>query len=965
MGLGKTWETTCAIVVRNFITKVRGEKVLPTMIVAPNDGVLSQWVTTLQRAGLRAEDVINLRDRNNKSHDPFAKSNANRKTPMVILLTRYTIQAEVRHTFKHVSLKKDPSEVKVAPRSRYFSHVTDDFIERLDACRRFAKAQSKDLQDVYDSIIDEMWLDGRCKHRKELGPFDALREQFQLILRKRFHGNSAAFHFETLIIDEGHLLKNPISFWSIGVALLGCVSKRVLSLTATPFVNRAEDFATPMSWFDPGSPFAARDYWQRLETKLKVEDVESKNNHLGEPKDSPPVQDWLQKYFLRRKKEVVLKNLPKKKIIIEEVELRPDELDSYGLKEYLLKQSLQELVEALKRGGNTFEARRHRNECLQKFFSLTMSCITLTSHPGILYEKRFGTICFSSARQTLNVGLKKKCCVCGVKEREKREGQIREMPEGKQEERRWVDEEHHLDLGDNEDDRAFSENLITVRPKRASRDKSDEVKLFEVPSLHCEAKSRFGGRSNHFVCERHNKPSSYCNNKDKCRMCADMIGSLSMGPDHMTRPDSVRRESKLSFVPSTKILKVVELTKRHSEERVIIFSHFTCMLDLIEATLEAGGIRCSRYDGNDRKKSEALRSFKKSKNKCLLCTPQSGGVGLNITECSVVIFTDRWFNPVRHEQAESRCHRIGQKKDVTVYYIDAENTWDKALRQIHKAKSELASKITGLCELKSSSNGPLDADALSGLSELMTPSNGPLDADTIKSLLPILKDIRNTRRIRNILSESSQHLLNRITSFLRSTLNDDNRAVEAIADAFLSLELDSNTNEYKLWTRENNLGRKSARIRRHLKACLIKKNAKWFLERKTHFQGEEDGPTLRERLRHLLSLPELEEALERLFNSRFNDTIRHHSNSQDQKESTPAPEPPVIQNPVNEKTETFECPNPYCAHRSDGVPKKYDLVQLVKMIGPDKHFRCNAHTCFVCMREWGPEGRALIPSPVK
>ena len=75
---------------------------------------------------------------------------------------------------------------------------------------------------------------------------------------------------------------------------------------------------------------------------------------------------------------------------------------------------------------------------------------------------------------------------------------------------------------------------------------------------------------------------------------------------------------------------------------------------MLEHALGAAGHACERFDGDDGNKNATLARFKQGAAKCLLATPQSGGVGLNIVECNHVIFTDRWFQPTLHEQAMDR-----------------------------------------------------------------------------------------------------------------------------------------------------------------------------------------------------------------------------------------------------------------------------------------------------------------------
>ncbi len=131
--------------------------------------------------------------------------------------------------------------------------------------------------------------------------------------------------------------------------------------------------------------------------------------------------------------------------------------------------------------------------------------------------------------------------------------------------------------------------------------------------------------------------------------------------------------------------KLEEIVKWASEipagDKAIAYSFFKGGLDILEGIFaEDLGIECARFDGDvgPEERSEELARFKRSKScRILLATVQSSGVGLNIVEANHVAFLDRWFNPCVHAQAEDRCHRLKQTKDVKVTYFDTSMTVDE------------------------------------------------------------------------------------------------------------------------------------------------------------------------------------------------------------------------------------------------------------------------------------------------
>ena len=76
-----------------------------------------------------------------------------------------------------------------------------------------------------------------------------------------------------------------------------------------------------------------------------------------------------------------------------------------------------------------------------------------------------------------------------------------------------------------------------------------------------------------------------------------------------------------------------------------------------------------------------------------MLTTRSGGLGLNLIGADTVIIHDSDFNPTMDRQAEDRCHRIGQKREVTVYKLITKNTVDEKIFDISQKKIQLGRDI--------------------------------------------------------------------------------------------------------------------------------------------------------------------------------------------------------------------------------------------------------------------------------
>ncbi len=103
----------------------------------------------------------------------------------------------------------------------------------------------------------------------------------------------------------------------------------------------------------------------------------------------------------------------------------------------------------------------------------------------------------------------------------------------------------------------------------------------------------------------------------------------------------------------------------------------TKMLDVLEAFLNYHGHRYLRLDGTTRveQRQALMDRFNQDKRIfCFILSTRSGGIGVNLTGADTVIFYDSDWNPTMDAQAQDRCHRIGQTRDVHIYRLISEMT---------------------------------------------------------------------------------------------------------------------------------------------------------------------------------------------------------------------------------------------------------------------------------------------------
>lgn len=130
--------------------------------------------------------------------------------------------------------------------------------------------------------------------------------------------------------------------------------------------------------------------------------------------------------------------------------------------------------------------------------------------------------------------------------------------------------------------------------------------------------------------------------------------------------------------------------------RVLIFSQWTSMLDILEWALDVIGVTYRRLDGSTQvtERQTIVDTFNNDTSifACLLST-RAGGQGLNLTGADTVVIHDMDFNPQVDRQAEDRCHRIGQTKPVTIYRLVTKDTVDENVYEIAKRKLVLDAAV--------------------------------------------------------------------------------------------------------------------------------------------------------------------------------------------------------------------------------------------------------------------------------
>ena len=127
--------------------------------------------------------------------------------------------------------------------------------------------------------------------------------------------------------------------------------------------------------------------------------------------------------------------------------------------------------------------------------------------------------------------------------------------------------------------------------------------------------------------------------------------------------------------------------------KVIIFSQFTSVLDLIAAHCNELGITYSMLTGQTRHRDKVISTFTEGESNVFLISLKAGGTGLNLTQADTVIHFDPWWNPAVENQATDRAYRIGQDKPVFVYKLIMADSIEQKVFTMQQQKQALVDAL--------------------------------------------------------------------------------------------------------------------------------------------------------------------------------------------------------------------------------------------------------------------------------
>ena len=137
-----------------------------------------------------------------------------------------------------------------------------------------------------------------------------------------------------------------------------------------------------------------------------------------------------------------------------------------------------------------------------------------------------------------------------------------------------------------------------------------------------------------------------------------------------------------------------QIESKSPYHKILVFSQFVSMLDLVKAELESRKIEFSYLTGQTKDRAAAVGSFQNHPEvRVFLISLKAGGVGLNLTQADYVYLIDPWWNPAVENQAIDRAYRIGQHKNVMAIRLICPDTIEEKIMLMQENKKEIASGL--------------------------------------------------------------------------------------------------------------------------------------------------------------------------------------------------------------------------------------------------------------------------------
>jgi SNF2 family DNA or RNA helicase len=158
---------------------------------------------------------------------------------------------------------------------------------------------------------------------------------------------------------------------------------------------------------------------------------------------------------------------------------------------------------------------------------------------------------------------------------------------------------------------------------------------------------------------------------------------------------SLMQSDNITETASAKLKVLIEeISGKSKQHKILVFSQFVSMLDLIKKELSERKISFQYLTGQTRNRASAIDSFQNDDDvRVFLISLKAGGTGLNLTQADYVYLVDPWWNPAVENQAIDRVHRIGQDKHVIAVRLICPNTVEDKILKLQQSKRTLTDDL--------------------------------------------------------------------------------------------------------------------------------------------------------------------------------------------------------------------------------------------------------------------------------
>ncbi|KAI1825982.1 hypothetical protein F4861DRAFT_145528 [Xylaria intraflava] len=450
-----------------------------------------------------------------------------------------------------------------------------------------------------------------------------------------------------VVLDEGHVIRNPNTRNSKAVCKLQARSRWILS--GTPFVNNTTDFWSALLFLKISGGIQEKSIFnvkiaRPLDGIIKDKDSQARLKIRGEAQSL--FQALVQDLCLRRKKDMAFINLkmPEKTEYVHRIRFTKLEQLRYDKMLAEAQDILQQFLSRSHGGNENLTHDRNQEGDLDvKFVSVLQTLLRL--------------------RQMCDHWSLAGSRVKDILGKLGKEGLVALTPENVQ---------ILLD--------ALAEAILVSEECPICYDPID---IHDPVITAC--KHRFGRNCIVTALKRQNR----------CPMCRQGVlekDLLEPRPTTTEEPvnadvDSDRRSSK-----TDQLEILVEKHLQDPKSKVVIFSQWTSFLNIIEAIFVEKNISCVRLEGkmDVKKRDEAVKKLNDDpETRVMLASLHAAGVGINLTAADTVILTDCWWAPAIEDQAVDRVHRIGQLRPVTVHRLIMEGSVEYGVLDIQAEKRKL------------------------------------------------------------------------------------------------------------------------------------------------------------------------------------------------------------------------------------------------------------------------------------